>query len=179
MCSCWVRSVKSLKQFPPCREMQLRGRIGPKLQCYMGYPVTIEEGSSETMGLPGSALCWLRRGTFGLARGRNDEAFTMNSVRDLRVNGVLQFQKHKYATFEWVRCGKKGYGPQLREDVSKGQFLIEYVGEKTVKGKGWVQGERVEVIDACSKGNLGRFINHSCDSNCRTEKILHGNGAKG
>lgn len=31
-----------------------------------------------------------------------------------------------------------------------------------------------QVIDACAKGNLGRFINHSCDPNCRTEKVLLG-----
>ncbi|RYR47816.1 hypothetical protein Ahy_A07g033778 [Arachis hypogaea] len=29
-----------------------------------------------------------------------------------------------------------------------------------------------EVIDASAKGNLGRFINHSCDPNCRTEKWM-------
>ena len=27
------------------------------------------------------------------------------------------------------------------------------------------------MIDASAKGNLGRFINHSCDPNCRTEKV--------
>ncbi|GFZ09826.1 histone-lysine N-methyltransferase [Actinidia rufa] len=40
-----------------------------------------------------------------------------------------QFQKHKYAKLSWFPCGKKGYGLQLREDISEGQFLIEYVGE--------------------------------------------------
>ncbi|XP_031489927.1 uncharacterized protein LOC116257377 isoform X1 [Nymphaea colorata] len=99
-----------------------------------------------------------------------------------------QFQNHKYATFEWVRCGKKGYGLQLREDVSKGQFLIEYVGEvldtQTYAARQReyaARGQRHfyfmtlngnEVIDACAKGNLGRFINHSCDPNCRTEKWI-------
>jgi len=41
----------------------------------------------------------------------------------------IQFQKRKYAKFKWFRCGKKGYGLQLQEDASRGQFLIEYVGE--------------------------------------------------
>ncbi|KAI8014969.1 Histone-lysine N-methyltransferase ASHH2 [Camellia lanceoleosa] len=40
-----------------------------------------------------------------------------------------QFQKRKYAKLRWFRCGMKGYGLQLLEDISEGQFLIEYVGE--------------------------------------------------
>lgn len=41
----------------------------------------------------------------------------------------MQFQKRKYANLQWFRCGKKGFGLQLLEDVSKGDFIIEYVGE--------------------------------------------------
>ncbi|KAG2665893.1 hypothetical protein I3760_15G029600 [Carya illinoinensis] len=72
--------------------------------------------------------------------------------------------------------------------VSKGQFLIEYVGEvldmhayearqKDYAFKGhrhfyFMTLNGSEVIDACAKGNLGRFINHSCAPNCRTEKWM-------
>ncbi|CAN4121109.1 unnamed protein product [Withania somnifera] len=99
-----------------------------------------------------------------------------------------QFQKRNYAKLKCFKCGKKGYGLQLLEDVSEGQFLIEYVGEvldlhayearqKEYALKGhkhfyFMTLNGSEVIDACAKGNLGRFINHSCDPNCRTEKWM-------
>ncbi|KAI3972888.1 hypothetical protein MKX01_019546 [Papaver californicum] len=99
-----------------------------------------------------------------------------------------QFQKRKYAKFQWVRCGKKGFGLQLQQTVPEGAFLIEYVGEVLdlhsyeVRQKEYAsRGQKhfyfmtlngSEVIDACGKGNLGRFINHSCDPNCRTEKWM-------
>ncbi|KAG7032825.1 Histone-lysine N-methyltransferase ASHH2 [Cucurbita argyrosperma subsp. argyrosperma] len=99
-----------------------------------------------------------------------------------------QFQKRKYAKLRWLRCGKKGYGLQCLEDISKGQFLIEYVGEvldmhayEARQKEYALNGHRhfyfmtlngSEIIDACGKGNLGRFINHSCDPNCRTEKWM-------
>ncbi|KAJ6412621.1 hypothetical protein OIU84_005630, partial [Salix udensis] len=97
-----------------------------------------------------------------------------------------QFQKRNYAKMTWDRCGKKGFGLRLDEDILRGQFLIEYVGEvldvhayearqKDYASKGhkhfyFMTLDGSEVIDACAKGNLGRFINHSCDPNCRTEK---------
>ncbi|XP_052202818.1 histone-lysine N-methyltransferase ASHH2 [Diospyros lotus] len=99
-----------------------------------------------------------------------------------------QFQKRQYAKLKWFRCGKKGYGLQLLQDISKGQFLIEYVGEvldmlayqarqRDYASEGhkhfyFMTLNGSEVIDACAKGNLGRFINHSCDPNCRTEKWM-------
>ncbi|KAL5699503.1 [histone H3]-lysine(4) N-trimethyltransferase [Ranunculus cassubicifolius] len=99
-----------------------------------------------------------------------------------------QFQKRKYAKLESVRCGKKGYGLHLLESVSQGDFLIEYVGEvldlnayEARQREYASRGQRhfyfmtlngSEVIDACEKGNLGRFINHSCNPNCRTEKWM-------
>ncbi|CAH9101764.1 unnamed protein product [Cuscuta europaea] len=99
-----------------------------------------------------------------------------------------QFQRRNYANLKWYKCGKKGYGLQILEDVSEGCFIIEYVGEvldvhayearqKDYALKGhkhfyFMTLNGSEVIDACAKGNLGRFINHSCDPNCRTEKWM-------
>ncbi|KAK7282685.1 hypothetical protein RIF29_11658 [Crotalaria pallida] len=99
-----------------------------------------------------------------------------------------QFQKRKYASLNWFKCGKKGYGLKALEDITKGQFLIEYVGEvldmhayEARQREYALKGHRhfyfmtlngSEVIDASAKGNLGRFINHSCDPNCRTEKWM-------
>ncbi|CAI9115513.1 OLC1v1016428C1 [Oldenlandia corymbosa var. corymbosa] len=99
-----------------------------------------------------------------------------------------KFQKRRYAKLKSIKCGKKGYGLQLLEDVSEGKFLIEYVGEvldmhayESRQKEYALKGHRhfyfmtlngSEVIDASAKGNLGRFINHSCEPNCRTEKWM-------
>ncbi|XP_039023216.1 LOW QUALITY PROTEIN: histone-lysine N-methyltransferase ASHH2-like [Hibiscus syriacus] len=99
-----------------------------------------------------------------------------------------QFQKHKYAKMKWDRFGKKGFGLRMLENISAGHFLIEYVGEvlgmqayEARQKEYALRGQRhfyfmtlngSEVIDAYVKGNLGRFINHSCDPNCRTEKWM-------
>lgn len=97
-----------------------------------------------------------------------------------------RFQKRSYANVGWFRCGKKGFGLQVLEDIPCGTFIIEYVGEvldmkehnarqqdyarRGQKHFYFMTLNSNEVIDACVKGNLGRYINHSCNPNCQTEK---------
>lgn len=45
------------------------------------------------------------------------------------IKFLEQFQRRTYAKLGKFHTGKKGYGLQLKEDVSEGRFLIEYVGE--------------------------------------------------
>lgn len=55
----------------------------------------------------------------------------------------------------------------------------EYAKEKN-KHYYFMQLESSHVIDATIKGNISRFINHSCDPNAETQKviILHGNNIR-
>ncbi|CAA6667711.1 unnamed protein product [Spirodela intermedia] len=115
--------------------------------------------------------------------------------RTRKTQTIDEFQKREYAKFRYFRCGKKGFGLKLLEDACQGQFLIEYVGEvldmtahearqREYASRVMVSFQRLHhlycvlvclrltVIDACAKGNLGRFINHSCEPNCRTEKWM-------
>lgn len=66
-----------------------------------------------------------------------------------------------------------------------GTFVDEYMGEvidqhemiKRMKKKLYrnnnymVQLKHDEIIDATRKGNITRFINHSCEPNCVAEKV--------
>ncbi|KAF6266782.1 hypothetical protein COO60DRAFT_1265640 [Scenedesmus sp. NREL 46B-D3] len=98
------------------------------------------------------------------------------------------FTKKQYAKLAVRRAGPKGFGLYAEEDVAAGQFLIEYIGEvleeeEYIRRKQYYiqTGQRHyyfmnigngEVIDACRKGNHARFINHSCEPNCETQKWM-------
>ena len=71
-------------------------------------------------------------------------------------------------------------------EIKSGEFVLEYVGElideatcqKRVKEYHeneisdyyFLTIDRDNIIDAFPKGNLSRFMNHSCNPNCETQK---------
>ncbi|XP_057459380.1 histone-lysine N-methyltransferase ASHR3 isoform X2 [Actinidia eriantha] len=79
-----------------------------------------------------------------------------------------------------------GWGVEAAESINEGDFVIEYIGEVIddamceqrlwdMKYRGVNNFYMCELrkdftIDATFKGNSSRFLNHSCDPNCKLEK---------
>ncbi|XP_068652375.1 histone-lysine N-methyltransferase ASHR3 isoform X2 [Aristolochia californica] len=94
------------------------------------------------------------------------------------------FRKEK--RIKVVKTQSCGWGVVAAESIKKGEFVIEYLGEVIddalceqrlwdMKYKGAKKFYMCEIrkdftIDATFKGNSSRFLNHSCDPNCKLEK---------
>lgn len=97
-----------------------------------------------------------------------------------------RFQKCQYARTRLVKTEGRGWGLLADENITSGQFVIEYCGEvisskvakrrsQTYEDQGLTEAYIIylnadESIDATKKGSLARFINHSCQPNCETRK---------
>ena len=97
-----------------------------------------------------------------------------------------RFQKCQSAKVEMFKTKKKGWGLRTTTELPAGSFIMEYVGEVVrskelrsrikkytkmkVKHHYFMALRSDEIIDATCKGNLTRFINHSCEPNCETQK---------
>jgi hypothetical protein len=97
-----------------------------------------------------------------------------------------RFQLYQYAQVFPIKTQNRGWGLAAGQFIKKGQFVIEYLGEvfstdsdlgrtrlnkyKTEPCTYLMSTSHNEVIDPARKGNMARFINHSCDPNCETQK---------
>ena len=97
-----------------------------------------------------------------------------------------RFQKQENKLVYPKPTPEKGWGLFAKENIRKGDFIIQYLGEIFslssqigIKRRTEYSGSTCtylmklspkEVIDPTKKGNVARFINHSCDPNCVTQK---------
>ncbi|KOC64333.1 putative histone-lysine N-methyltransferase NSD2 [Habropoda laboriosa] len=96
------------------------------------------------------------------------------------------FVRRQYPAMEPFHTAGRGWGLKSLELIRAGQFVIEYVGEvideaeykrrlhrkKELKNENFyfLTIDNNRMIDAEPKGNLSRFMNHSCSPNCETQK---------
>ncbi|GFR22149.1 histone-lysine N-methyltransferase NSD2 [Trichonephila clavata] len=99
-----------------------------------------------------------------------------------------KFQRLQYASVKPFWTSTKAWGLQCLEDIKKGHFVIEYCGDlideeecerriKQMQETGdtnfyFCTLDSNRIIDAGPKGNFSRFMNHSCDPNCETQKWM-------
>ncbi|XP_072181261.1 uncharacterized protein [Diadema setosum] len=97
-----------------------------------------------------------------------------------------RFQKRENARVGVFYAEGKGHGLKAKEDIKANEFVMEYVGEVLnpsefrQRAKSYSKNKNLhfyfmalksdEIIDATEKGNVSRFMNHSCDPNCETQK---------
>lgn len=97
-----------------------------------------------------------------------------------------RFQKHQNSDCTIFKTEKKGFGLMANSFIAAGEFVMEYVGEvlnsrqfehraneysKEQNKHYYFMALRSDcVIDATARGNISRFINHSCDPNAETQK---------
>ncbi|XP_051540016.1 histone-lysine N-methyltransferase NSD3-like isoform X1 [Myxocyprinus asiaticus] len=96
------------------------------------------------------------------------------------------FSKRLYTDTEVIKTSGRGWGLKTKQDLKKGDFVMEYVGElidseeckqrirnaneNHVTNFYMLTLTKDRVIDAGPKGNVSRFMNHSCSPNCETQK---------
>ncbi|XP_048685461.1 histone-lysine N-methyltransferase NSD3 isoform X2 [Lepidochelys kempii] len=97
-----------------------------------------------------------------------------------------RFTKRLYPDAEIIKTDRRGWGLRTKRNIKKGEFVNEYVGELIDEEECRLRIKRAHensitnfymltvtkdrIIDAGPKGNYSRFMNHSCNPNCETQK---------
>ena len=107
-----------------------------------------------------------------------------------------KMRRFQYANTAPFYTGTRGWGLKAVSDINEGDFVVEYVGEVLDRKMCHERLQKAHenqvqhfymltldsrnglVIDAKEKSNHARFINHSCDPNCETQKWTVGSESR-
>ena len=98
--------------------------------------------------------------------------------------GNQRLSRREFKQVEVFDAGPKGYGLRVLEDCVRGDIIQEYTGQAVRESslaklfRSYQQERRLYImalddkvfLDARKAGGLARFINHSCNPNCKVEK---------
>ncbi|OAD03654.1 hypothetical protein MUCCIDRAFT_38052, partial [Mucor lusitanicus CBS 277.49] len=101
-----------------------------------------------------------------------------------------RFQLGQYSPVDVIKTEKKGFGLRALTNLPQNSFIMEYIGEvipqseflrrtreydaEGFKHYYFMTLKNDEIIDATKRGCLARFMNHSCNPNCVTQKWVIG-----
>lgn len=134
-----------------------------------------------------------RRKEMASTSSLNSDRYRRRNIRRAEIPTPSHFEsRRKQLTFR--RSPIHDWGLFTKEDILAGEMVIEYIGEVIPSVLADIREERYEkigigssylfridgqnIIDATFKGNLARFINHSCDPNCMARVVMVGKDPK-
>jgi hypothetical protein len=125
--------------------------------------------------------------------GRRNRADTRRDVSSLFPGNKFNQLQARKKRLKFSKSPIHDWGLFALEVIEKDDMVIEYVGEIVRQVVADIREKRYEkmgigssymfrlnskhIIDATKKGNLARFINHSCDPNC-SARIINANDEK-
>lgn len=173
--------LKTNRPVAPVKLFELRADAKQDLMCVCEPQQ--EEGSTELVTCGQNSECLNR-----LLLTECNPAYcpAKNNCANQRL------QRREYPQLEPMRTEGKGWGLVSKEDLKEGQLVVEYVGElinneEMRRRIAYKESQKDDVyyfltitkdiiIDAERKGNLARFMNHSCEGNCEAQKwTVNGN----
>lgn len=98
--------------------------------------------------------------------------------------GNQSIKKQLFKPAVLFKTEKKGYGVKSIRKIEKGNFILEYIGEIITKEEYEERTRTIYrndqhsygmslkgqyIIDAHKKGNISRYVNHSCNPNCEIQ----------
>lgn len=128
----------------------------------------------------------------GILGCKNRKCINVRNQRECPANCALgelcankRFNKMKQPKCIRFRTDERGYGVKATERIPKNTLIREYVGqvidneEKRRRHEEYVKSgyppdyfmivDDNRIIDATIKGNISRFVNHSCEPNCELQ----------